>query len=95
MAGNSFGRLFKISTFGESHGGAVGVVIDGCPSGIAISEAEIQLELDRRKPGQSHITSPRREQDKIHFIRIVWENNRHAIMMLCLMTICVLRIMKR
>ena len=68
MAGNSFGQLFRITTFGESHGGCVGVVIDGCPPGLSISQAEIQLELDRRKPGQSHITSPRGEQDIIHIM---------------------------
>lgn len=68
MPGNTFGQLFKITTFGESHGGAVGAVIDGCPPGIAISEAEIQKELDRRRPGQSSITSPRNEQDAIHIL---------------------------
>lgn len=74
MAGNSFGTLFKITTFGESHGGAVGVVIDGCPPDIAISEAEIQTELDRRKPGQSHITSPRNEQDRIYILSGIFED---------------------
>jgi len=66
MAGNSFGQLFKISTFGESHGPAVGVVIDGCPPGLELSEADIQPDLDRRKPGQSKITTPRKESDTIH-----------------------------
>lgn len=73
MAGNSFGQLFKITTFGESHGGAVGVVVDGCPSGIEITEAEIQKDLDRRKPGQSSITTPRKEQDIIHILSGVFE----------------------
>lgn len=73
MAGNSFGTLFKITTCGESHGGAVGVIIDGCPSGIAISEEEIQMELDRRKPGQSSITSPRNERDIIHILSGLFE----------------------
>lgn len=68
MAGNTFGQLFRITTFGESHGGAVGVVIDGCPPNIEISEEEIQKDLDRRKPGQSAITSPRKEQDSIHIL---------------------------
>lgn len=68
MAGNSFGELFRITTFGESHGGAVGVVVDGCPPGLEISEQEIQIELDRRKPGQSSITTPRKEEDKIHIL---------------------------
>ncbi len=73
MAGNSFGELFKISTFGESHGGAVGVVIDGCPAGLEVSEADIQPELDRRKPGQSKITTPRKEQDIITLLSGVFE----------------------
>ncbi|MGH7246381.1 MAG: chorismate synthase, partial [Candidatus Levyibacteriota bacterium] len=73
MPGNSFGQLFKITTFGESHGGAVGVVIDGCPPGIQISKEDIQEELDRRKPGQSHITTPRKEQDEIHILSGVFE----------------------
>src|SRR5262245_25774419 len=73
MAGNSFGQLFKITTCGESHGGAVGVIIDGCPPGLAISAAEIQAELDRRKPGQSSITTPRKEQDIIHILSGVFE----------------------
>ena len=68
MAGNTFGYLFRITTFGESHGGCVGVVIDGCPPGLEISQQEIQKELDRRKPGQSGIASPRQEQDKIHVL---------------------------
>lgn len=73
MAGNTFGQLFRITTFGESHGGAVGVVVDGCPPGLKISESDIQKELDRRKPGQSAITSPRREQDVIHMLSGVME----------------------
>src|SRR5882762_1795843 len=68
MAGNTFGQLFRITTFGESHGGAVGVVVDGCPPNIEISEEEIQKDLDRRKPGQSEITTPRKEQDVIHIM---------------------------
>lgn len=58
-----FGQAFRISTFGESHGGAVGVVVDGCPPGIALTEADIQPELDRRRPGQSEIVTPRAEED--------------------------------
>src|SRR3989344_4761395 len=68
MAVNSFGQLFRITTFGESHGGGVGVVVDGCPPGIEITEEEIQKELDRRKPGQSKITTPRKEADKIKIL---------------------------
>lgn len=73
MAGNSFGTLFKITTCGESHGGAIGVIIDGCPAGLAISEQEIQCELDRRKAGQSHITSPRDEKDVVHILSGIFE----------------------
>lgn len=73
MAGNSFGTLFKITTCGESHGGGVAVIIDGCPAGVAISEHEIQMELDRRKPGQSSITSPRNEHDTIHVLSGIFE----------------------
>ncbi|MEN9946532.1 MAG: hypothetical protein RLZZ293_918 [Pseudomonadota bacterium] len=73
MSGNSFGNLFKITTCGESHGGAVGVIIDGCPAGIEITQQEIQAELDRRKPGQSAITTPRSEADVIHILSGVFE----------------------
>src|SRR4051794_35505035 len=68
MPGNTFGQLFRITTFGESHGGAVGVVVDSCPPGLAIEAADIQKELDRRRPGQSRITTPRKEQDSIHIL---------------------------
>lgn len=61
--GNTFGQLFRITTFGESHGGGVGVVIDGCPPQIELTEEEIQVDLDRRRPGQSKITTPRKETD--------------------------------
>lgn len=73
MAGNSLGQLFRITTFGESHGGAVGVVIDGCPPGLEISESDIQKELDRRKPGQSKLTTPRKEADTIHILSGLFE----------------------
>jgi chorismate synthase len=73
MPGNSFGRLFKISTWGESHGKAVGVVLDGCPSGIKISEEDIQFELDRRRPGQSKITTQRKEPDKVEILSGIFQ----------------------
>ncbi|MBP7708487.1 chorismate synthase [Candidatus Pacearchaeota archaeon] len=73
MVGNSFGQIFRITTFGESHGGAVGAVIDGCPPGLEISEEYIQKDLDRRKPGQSEIVSPRKEEDKISILSGVFE----------------------
>lgn len=66
--GNSFGRLFRITTWGESHGGGVGVVIDGCPPRLPITEADIQVELDRRKPGQSAIVSQRKESDTVKIL---------------------------
>ena len=71
--GNTFGHLFRITTFGESHGGGVGVVIDGCPPQLEISEAEIQVDLDRRRPGQSKITTPRKESDTCEIISGVFE----------------------
>ena len=71
--GNSYGTLFRISTFGESHGKAVGVVIDGCPAGLTLDEAFIQGELDRRKPGQSRITTQRKEADTFQILSGVFE----------------------
>jgi chorismate synthase len=70
---NSYGTLFRISTFGESHGPAIGVIIDGCPAGLAIDEAFIQSELDRRKPGQSKITTQRKEDDKFTILSGLFE----------------------
>jgi len=70
---NSYGTLFKISTFGESHGPAIGVIIDGCPAGLEIDEAFIQAELDRRKPGQSKITTQRKEDDTFKILSGVFE----------------------
>jgi chorismate synthase len=66
--GNTFGQLFRVTTFGESHGGGIGVVIDGCPPRIEISEADIQRELDRRRPGQSKITTQRKEEDRCEIL---------------------------
>ena len=65
MAGNTFGTYFKITTWGESHGKALGVVIDGCPAGLSLSEADIQTFLDRRKPGGSRYSTPRKEGDEV------------------------------
>ncbi len=70
---NSFGNLFRIHTYGESHGPALGVVIDGCPAGLAIDENFIQTELDRRKPGQSKITTQRKESDEFEILSGVFE----------------------
>ncbi len=71
--GNSFGQLFKIHTFGESHGKAIGVIIDGCPAGLEIDEAFIQSELDRRKPGQSKITTQRKESDTFQILSGIFD----------------------
>src|ERR1700726_2365528 len=71
--GNTFGQLFRVTTFGESHGGGIGVVIDGCPPKIEISQAEIQRELDRRRPGQSKITTQRKESDRCEILSGVFE----------------------
>ncbi len=73
MAGNSFGDMFRITTCGESHGGAIGVIVDGCPANFPITAGDIQQQLDRRKPGQSAITSPRKESDIIHILSGVFE----------------------
>ncbi len=73
MPGNSFGQSFRITTFGESHGGAVGVIVDGVKPGVELTEADVQKELDRRKPGQSSITTPRKEPDVVHFLSGIFE----------------------
>lgn len=73
MAGSSFGDSFKITTFGESHGGAVGVIIDGVKPGLPLTEEDIQLQMDRRKPGQSSVTTPRQEMDEIHIMSGLFE----------------------
>lgn len=73
MAGNSFGQVFKVTTFGESHGKAIGVIIDGCPAGLAIDEAFIQKELDRRRPGQSNIVTQRKESDMVQILSGIFE----------------------
>jgi len=73
MGGNSFGEIFRITTFGESHGAAAGVVIDGCPAGLELSDADVQVELDRRRPGQSILTTPRSEEDRVTILSGVFE----------------------
>lgn len=73
MSGNTFGRLFKLTSCGESHGSAYVGIVDGCPAGMQLSEDDIQSELDRRKPGQSSLTSQRREEDKVKIISGVFE----------------------
>ncbi|AUU21096.1 chorismate synthase [Aeromonas caviae] len=73
MAGNSFGQLFRVTTFGESHGLALGAVVDGCPPGLEISEDDLQGDLDRRKPGTSRYTTQRREADEVKILSGVFE----------------------
>ena len=89
---NSFGNIFRLTSFGESHGKGVGGVIDGFPSGITIDEEFVQQELNRRRPGQSILTTPRKEADKVEFLSgifegkstgcpigfIVWNENQHS-----------------
>lgn len=73
MAGNSIGELFRLSTFGESHGPALGGMLDGCPPGLALTEEDIQWDLDRRRPGQSRYTSQRRETDEVEILSGVFQ----------------------
>src|SRR5690606_6360154 len=73
MSGNSFGRLFTVTSFGESHGPGIGCVVDGCPPGLALSEADIQPDLDRRKPGTSKYVTQRKEGDQVEILSGVFE----------------------
>ncbi|MDG2375877.1 MAG: chorismate synthase [Woeseiaceae bacterium] len=73
MSGNSFGRLFTVTTFGESHGPAMGCVVDGCPPGMALSESDIQVDLERRRPGKSRHTTARQEPDQVRILSGVFE----------------------
>ena len=70
---NSFGKLFTVTTWGESHGLAVGAVVDGCPPRLPLAAGEIQAELDRRRPGQSDIVTPRKEEDRVEILAGVFE----------------------
>lgn len=73
MNGSTFGNIFKITTWGESHGKAIGVVIDGCPAGLPLEEEDIQKFLNRRKPGQSRFTTKRQEADQVQILSGVFE----------------------
>src|SRR5512139_2877911 len=73
MSGNTLGRLFCVTSFGESHGPAIGCIVDGCPPGLALAEEDIQRELDRRKPGTSRHVTQRREEDKVEILSGVFE----------------------
>ena len=68
MSGNSIGKMFTVTTFGSSHGTALGAVVDGCPAGLELSEEDIQAELDKRRPGTSQITTSRKEMDKVKIV---------------------------
>src|SRR5215831_3538290 len=78
MSHNSFGHLFRITTFGESHGPAIGCVVDGCPPGIPLTESDIQVHLDKRRPGQSKFTTQRREPDTVKILSGVFQDERMA-----------------
>ena len=73
MSGNTIGKLFTVTTFGESHGPAIGAIVDGCPPGLSLSEADLQIDLDRRKPGTSRHTTQRREADEVRILSGVFE----------------------
>ena len=79
MAGNSFGQLFRLTTFGESHGAAIGGVIDGCPSGIELDIDAIQTDLNRRKPGQSALVTQRKEPDEVVFYSAIFDDSYNEI----------------
>src|SRR5215475_4756646 len=76
MSHNTFGHLFRVTTFGESHGPAIGCVVDGCPPGIALTEADIQADLDRRRPGQSKFVTQRKEPDTVRILSGVFQDER-------------------
>ncbi|MDH5407475.1 MAG: chorismate synthase, partial [Gammaproteobacteria bacterium] len=73
MSGNTIGKLFTVTSFGESHGPAIGCIVDGCPPGLEISESDLQADLDRRKPGKTRHTTQRREQDEVQILSGVFE----------------------
>ncbi|HEY5599680.1 MAG TPA: chorismate synthase [Candidatus Manganitrophaceae bacterium] len=73
MAGNTFGQLFRVTTFGESHGVALGAIVDGCPAGLSLSEEDLQKDLDRRKPGQSKLVTQRKESDAVKILSGIFE----------------------
>jgi chorismate synthase len=73
MSGNTIGKLFAVTSFGESHGPAIGCIVDGCPPGLPLSEADMQVDLDRRRPGKSRHTTQRREEDRVRILSGVFE----------------------
>ena len=79
MAGNTIGEAFRLTTFGESHGTVLGCIIDGCPPGLTLSTADIQPDMDRRRPGQSHVTTQRREADEVEIVSGVFEGKTTGV----------------
>ena len=79
MAGNTIGEAFRLTTFGESHGPVLGCIIDGCPPGLTLSTADIQPDMDRRRPGQSHVTTQRREADEVEIVSGVFEGKTTGV----------------
>ena len=79
MSGNSYGKLFTVTTFGESHGPAIGCIVDGCPPGMELSEADLQVDLDRRKPGKNRHTTQRRESDEVKILSGVFEGKTTGV----------------
>ena len=73
MSGNTIGKLFTVTSFGESHGPAIGCIVDGCPPGLPLTEDDMQVDLDRRRPGQSRYTTQRREEDRVKILSGVFE----------------------
>jgi len=73
MSGNTFGKLFTLTSFGESHGAAIGGIVDGCPPGMDLSEADMQIDLDRRKPGTSKFVTQRKEDDEVEILSGIFE----------------------
>ena len=79
MAGNTIGEAFRLTTFGESHGPVLGCIIDGCPPGLTLSTADIQPDMDRRRPGQSRVTTQRREADEVDIVSGVFEGKTTGV----------------
>jgi chorismate synthase len=81
MSSNSLGKVFSVTSFGESHGRVIGALIDGCPAGLALSEADLQPDLERRRPGRSEVSTPRREADRAEILAgfLTAYYRRHAV----------------
>ena len=86
MSGNKIGKMFNVTTFGSSHGKALGAVVDGCPAGLEISDKDIQIELDKRRPGTSNITTSRGEKDEVKFCLgyLMEKQMVHQLLLLCI-----------